>query len=578
MMASHKAFAKGFAGMWTKGRMCEPWGRMHLGQPVASQPFDNGKLWTFGSATATWEPYGSTFRFVGRPFHAGDRTVTPVTPVTPVRDATSLKTVLAELDGRFSVFCSLPTGDTVVATDWLGLGPLFVAELSGSVYFASHLGLLVDLLEELPPLDHLGVASILAGATMIGGRTPYLGVCRLMAGQMATISANHSVRLSIQQYVDPLEMLTANRADGSDIDDQFDHLLQAAVRREGVDPEKWVLMLSGGRDSRALAYVLSEQCHDPVRAATFGRPSSTDMRVAKRTAYELRFRHTPISYENWTLHDEASFVTGLSGGASGLQAALFVVPFRAVADRAEVAMTGFLGDAITGAHLDGPPCDRLAMSRLAEWKAPVEESYSEELGVIRAALGQTETHLNALSPHQRSLFIDFTVRQATWISQSFSLCSWFVDLSAPFVHRDLMSFLFGLPEEHLRGQALYDRWLTRSARRLERSPRFTSAVTNRMAALTSLGRRAVCRGFGVNSPETVVNWSEMHRVSAKWFDESIRDFEEDARLRGVAEFELLALRRTSRIPRFSPLLLALGIMRPWIDRRAPRPSVVSSAV
>jgi hypothetical protein len=290
----------------------------------------------------------------------------------------------------------------------------------------------------------------------------------------------------------------------------------------------------------------------------------------------LRFSHTALPYDNWTLHGEAPFVAGLSGGSSGLQTAHFTVPFRAVGDRAKVAMTGFFGDAITGAHLAGPAYDHVVMSRLPLWSAPLEETYAEELGVLRAEVRQIDTQLSDVRPHQRALFIDFTLRQATWISQTFSLCSWFVEFSAPFVHRDLVSFLFNLPAEHLERQALYDRWLNRQAQTSQRPQWLTAAAMKGAAAVTSLAERAVYRGLGLSNPTTVVDWSKMHRASFEWFDEAVHDFTDDERLRGIAERELRALRQATRISVFSPLLCALGIMRARTDRHIAGAAAVPS--
>ena len=558
-MAATTRFVKGFAGICTTGSIPAPWTDNHLGQPVASHSLKNGRIWTFGSAIATWETVDGTFFIAGRPFDIGDGST------ANAQNTGELGTLLSELDGRFSLCCQLPDGDVAVATDWLGLGPLFLAEFHGAVYFASHLGLLLDLLDELPPIDQLGVTSLLAGCTMIGGRTPYQGIRRLMAGEMASIDVRGPVRLSVQRYADPAEVLSSGRVDSADVDDQFDHLFAAAVRREGLERSRSALLLSGGRDSRALAYMLAEQEHESPPAVTFGRRSSYDMRMARRRAAELRLSHSCIPYDKWTLHGEAPFVADLGGGASGLQAAHFTVPFRRLAQCADVAITGFMGDATTGAHLNGPSYDHVALCRLPGWRAPFAEVYAEELSALRSELALVDAVRSDLAPHQRTLLVDFTIRQATWISQSFSLCSWYTDVSAPFVHRGLVSFLFNLPKEHLAKQALYDRWLARKGEALERSGRVVSTITERAIGLTLFIDRAICKGLGVGSPASVVNWPKMYRGSRESFEGTLEAFHEDDRLHTIAAHELDTLRHVRRRG-LSPLLFALPIMQARTDR------------
>jgi hypothetical protein len=541
-------FAKAFAGVLGKSPPPQSWGKAYRGLAVAAEDVPGGRLWRFGRAHAT-APLAASGVVIGRPF------VDTVGPLHLV-ELTAIRRVLAQLDGRFCLCTRLEGGTTVLATDWLGQGPLFYGALNGAVYFASHLGLLLSMLEGLPPLDQLGLASMLGGTTLIGGRTPHQGIRRLMAGEMAVIGPGAS-DVKVERYADPADILAQDAAPGGAPADAFSHYLQVSLARESLSGDGLTLMLTGGKDSTALAYGLVETGRRDFRTATFGRRYCRDVVLARHTARALGLPHRRIPYEHWTLHGEADFVAAISGGSAGLQTSHNIVGYRDIGDQADTAMVGFLGDAITGAHLGPRSLDRLGLSFTRNWHPPFEEMYAEELAALRNEMEGYARDLSTLAPHQRLLLLDFTVRQATWISQTFSLCNWWIDLSTPFCHRDLIRFLFNLPEQEIEHQRFYTRWLAQTGKRLrEERP----SLGERLIDAERLARRAMTRFLGTTHPDSTVDWTAMQRASMSWLEKTISGYHEDTRLKALATTELQGLKSSKPPLPVSPLLFAASIM------------------
>lgn len=544
------AYVKAFAGVIGKeGHLC-PWGDEYRHLPVTRCDLPHGTLWTFGTATETAYIRAPLVRIVGRPF------LVEGGPQAGLKTVETARSTLPNLDGRFALFCGCNDGRFVLATDWLGAGPMFVGEFKGEVYFASHLGLLTQLLDTLPSLDQLGVASMLGGSTMVGGRTPHQGIRRLMAGEMAVVTVDGQARLSVEQYADPVEILTRAGPSAADPLEEFDALLVSALKREKLESNSSVLMLSGGLDSTALAYAMKESGMEAFPAATFGESYCSDLIRGRNTARQLGMPHRRIPYSDWTLQGEADFIASLSGGSSGLQTSHNTVPFRDMSRRAGTAVVGFLGGDITGDHLSADFPDGFALPHVRSWSAPIEELYREELKAVRQEVHQFAAGLNGLPQYQKALMSDFLVRQATWISQTFSLCGWWMDLSMPFYHRDLITYLFNLPEAELRHQALYRRWSDIAAARLRRRG---SSVA---AAWTRLQRQVRLRmnwRFGTPHPDVSVDWRARMGKSGAWLEQVVERFDEDQRLQGLARDELSGW-QTSRQNWVSPIVYAASIM------------------
>jgi len=192
---------------------------------------------------------------------------------------------------------------------------------------------------------------------------------------------------------------------------------------------------------------------------------------------------------------------------------------RPVSARVPEAYIGFLGDAITGAHLPSEgPVDLGAVKRTVlpgrgKPDSAVERLYPEACAEVERRVGERWEAYAPLAPHQRHMLIDLEIRQATWIAASFGVCDRLVRCHTPLNDLELASFLLSLPEEELRGQALYRAWIRRASAPWRRSLGLLKAVdTVRGRIRRRLGKRTPLR----------LDWSARIDRSRGWLEASAR--------------------------------------------------------
>jgi len=138
-----------------------------------------------------------------------------------------------------------------LARDQLGVRPVFFAEVSGRLFFASELRDLLELLPATPGPDADGVAHWIALSTRPGTGTLYEGVERLGPGEMLRFGPGgvSRSRYWAPRFEEPLELAAGEWAE------RVREGLRVAVQRR-LDPEAGTgVLLSGGLDSASIAAV-----------------------------------------------------------------------------------------------------------------------------------------------------------------------------------------------------------------------------------------------------------------------------------------------------------------------------------
>lgn len=135
--------------------------------------------------------------------------------------------------------------------DQLGIRPLFIAEASGRLYFATELRDLLGLLPVTPAPDRDGVAHWIALSTRPGNGTLYEGVERLGPGEMLRFGPGGVTRSRYWalRFEEPLALSPGEWAE------RVREGLRVAVQRR-LDPQAGTgVLLSGGLDSASIAAV-----------------------------------------------------------------------------------------------------------------------------------------------------------------------------------------------------------------------------------------------------------------------------------------------------------------------------------
>ena len=203
---------------------------------------------------------------------------------------------LAAADGLFTAATFETSSRTLtLASDRLGLRPLYYMETADWFAFAGEVKALLAICGGLPPIDDTAVRQFFAFDHMFGDRTWWRGVQLMRAASLWRITQHERTRTTYWTFDD----VAPDPLDETELGRELTARWSQAVARDsrpGLTP----LLLSGGQDSRLLLAELREQGRD-VLAVTFGRPQSPDMRLARECARTAGIEHRQcvLTMQNW---------------------------------------------------------------------------------------------------------------------------------------------------------------------------------------------------------------------------------------------------------------------------------------
>lgn len=415
------------------------------------------------------------------------------------------------LDGRFSLV-SIQEGRLFIASDLIGAGGLYFALIEKSLYFASHLGLLLRNLPSSPSLDAVGIAGMLAGNHSGPHRTIFKGISRLQGGCALSVPLQQEVDQVVPEELLSLSKL-ARKDDLGEIERSqlvSKQLCDSILRNDG---DTCHLLLSGGLDSQAIAKA-AKKSRKNLSAYNFGRPQSADTRGAKIIAKKLGAHFEQIPFDNWNVTTRADWITSLMGGTSGPQV-LHMIASLLSWDAPGPLMHGFLGDAISGAHIsrrEEPSASqsfRINFENAFGGKVPnVFEFFPEEIKYLEEEHHKLYNHqLSQLAPHQRLIILDLQQRQALRISTVFEMADSITPTIDPFYYRPLIRTFLSSPFDHIWGQKVYRRSLE-PIWNWRRTPHgFIEIVLHRL--------------FGIKTSRENTNWRERIQPHRDWVNQAI---------------------------------------------------------
>jgi hypothetical protein len=193
---------------------------------------------------------------------------------------------LEQLDGQFSLV-RLDRGTLTVATDPLGLKPLFAAEREGRTYVATSALVLARHLRLTP--SRLGIETFLSCGNQLGRQTHWEGVERIGPGEAIRFTSQGRERTAYWQPQIDEEVRRLG----------FSACADACIERAGADlaagfgAERPWLDLTGGFDTRLLA-LLAARAGVPFDANTSGEAADEDVAIARQMAATAGWSWTQI--------------------------------------------------------------------------------------------------------------------------------------------------------------------------------------------------------------------------------------------------------------------------------------------
>lgn len=202
----------------------------------------------------------------------------------PLEGHIDLSTIPAMLNGSFVVaLFDLAADQFFFATDKLGYRRLYYYEDEHLVAVAPEMKAFLALDSFRPRLDETAAASLLNLGFVIGDRTLYEGVSLLRPGSILTVSGRKQlppIRYYVPTFTEELD------GDGDRLAKAALGLAEDVLERQLGGHHHAIVSLSGGMDSRLLAYLLSMKTPG-TRYYSHGPPRSHDVVIARQVAATL---------------------------------------------------------------------------------------------------------------------------------------------------------------------------------------------------------------------------------------------------------------------------------------------------
>jgi asparagine synthase (glutamine-hydrolysing) len=199
---------------------------------------------------------------------------------------------LSEARGNFVLARFRPDGPgLLLATDPLGLRPLFVTETAGFVAFSSVLGGLEALFDGGPPMDVVGLAETLLWGRGLADRTAFAPVRRVPHATLLHYSPGGKAERRYREWGSIRPHRTVDADYLRELHACFDRAV--ALRRRGDGAVR--AFLTGGMDSRAIVSSLLVQ-GAAVESHCYALPASQDAAFARMFAERVGTRHVELPY------------------------------------------------------------------------------------------------------------------------------------------------------------------------------------------------------------------------------------------------------------------------------------------
>lgn len=395
---------------------------------------------------------------------------------------------LQNIDGKFACWCIEQDCSLFLGTDILGAGAIYYHWFGNNLYFATHLGLLIDILPNKPGINRLGLVSQLLTRQQLFDETHFKGIFRIESGSFFKIKMQNkqSGRLKSKRhkYISMENIPTTQLSEK-----RFNEYISENMKNTCKSVS--AIMLSGGLDSWCLTLNRPDSV---TRSITYGTEDSYDINMVKEKSKLLEIDNVFIPYDNWTLNDYFDLVVKLNRGCSGLETIHNLVAFKLSSIHTDAAYVGYLGDALTGKHHKkngDADLSQIFKIILINQNEPLISKYfkDEKNYIVQYLRDQWNRYSSELSPTAALMLFDLKFRQGRWISQNFDLCAWYIDLSYPFLDRKLIAASMGMKKKQLEKQSFY-----KKAIKLRESEMGRIKLVSKNLAILRASIKAVMKG------------------------------------------------------------------------------------
>jgi asparagine synthase (glutamine-hydrolysing) len=377
-----------------------------------------------------------------------------------------------------------------IIDDRYGFMKLYYWLANGQLMFASEYKSIIWYPGFNKKISELALADFLSLGHLLDDRTFFEDIKLIPPASVMTF---HEGRLSIHAYWDYQFYASGDVRRSEDYYvDQFALMLGEAVRKMVKD--NTCILLTGGKDSRTLAAMLSEYSKDiNISTNTIGHKHCYDVRFGKQIARGLRYQHTflPVG-PNYMAQYSSEGVWRLEGAAPCNTFWVFAEDAFLEGNRVKYTMTGDFGDVLAGYFL---PKDLLGETdeekavRFFYGHSLHELTRGDELAkllkptVYRNVEGETFNSVrrcfrsaNADNILNKCEYVALKQRLRRYNSLALEILGAFSRVLFPFAENGVADFLLRVPPDMRIGQRIYKKMIVKHLPRVAKIPQTKSGL------------------------------------------------------------------------------------------------------
>ncbi|MEX2648510.1 MAG: asparagine synthase-related protein [Alphaproteobacteria bacterium] len=199
----------------------------------------------------------------------------------------AMLSLLRDARGSFALIAWSADGARVcAATDFVGVYPVYYARLGSGVLITTSLGFVRDILGADARYDRQGVLEKAAFGYPLGDRTPLAGVHALESAEAILVDPEPRRVRYWDWFAEDVEEEPDLDKLARDVHGALVESVRVRVARVGAE----FCQLSGGMDSRMIAFLLAEAGHAPT-LLSYGSKETYDLALATEIAKRLPGRH-----------------------------------------------------------------------------------------------------------------------------------------------------------------------------------------------------------------------------------------------------------------------------------------------
>lgn len=449
-----------------------------------------------------------------------------------------------KLNGSFSlIIWNEKSQKLLIASDRYGSRPVYYTNRNGYLLFGSEVKAILQDRTFKKTVDDRSVAEFFSFGYILGNKTFFRGIELLPPASIMTYAADE---ISIEQYWDfDFNKKYEDHPEEFYIE-KLSGLISQAVERQMNGNHRIGALLSGGLDSRTIVASIHKR-HYPIHTFTHGRPGCNDARFAQMIADKLGTNHHFFEFKPDDMVSQAERMVYITDGMLNVIHAQRMQTYSEIAGYIDVVLHGWIGDATTGAFLEGLLANLINIERdnvkifkrVCDYMPvdlPGALFNSSYFPLVKENLEFSEKYIsrtgeNVKLPSNRLMYYNFKERNRRLISTGFIFMRNFLEVRIPFSDYDYVDFIFNIPPAFKIDQMLYKKMILAAFPHLRNVPSQATGVplykSNLRIQLSLFSKQMINKAVKKIRKSVLFSDGDVHLVDyGRWMrtDKKLKDY------------------------------------------------------